>query len=130
MQRFFRELRKPDGGLSCYGEAEVRHALELGAVDMLLISEGLRLKRIKINCATCGEMEITAPDEDHVQCPHCKSTTPEILEVKDFIDAFYDEADQVGTKVELLSVDSEEGDILLRAFGGLAAVLRYGIGGM
>ncbi len=131
MQRFFRELRKPDGGLSCYGEDEVRHALALGAIDTLLISEGIRLKRVKINCQNCGEMEITVPDEDHIQCPQCKSpSSPEIIESKDFIDAFYDDADQVGTKVELLTVDSEEGDILLRAFGGLAAILRYNIGGM
>ena len=36
----------------------------------------------------------------------------------------------MGTKVELLTVDSEEGDILLRAFGGIVAMLRYNIGGM
>ncbi|MDR0508236.1 MAG: peptide chain release factor aRF-1, partial [Candidatus Methanoplasma sp.] len=41
MQRFFREIRKPDGGLSAYGEDDVRTAVEVGAVDVLLLSESL-----------------------------------------------------------------------------------------
>ena len=31
----------------------------------------------------------------------------------------------MGTTVELISRDSEEGQLLLTAFGGLAAILRY-----
>jgi len=31
----------------------------------------------------------------------------------------------VGTTVELISNDSEEGQLLLRAFGGVAAILRF-----
>jgi peptide chain release factor subunit 1 len=44
------------------------------------------------------------------------------------VDDLYDEADKVGSKVELLSVDSEEGEMLMKAFGGIAAVLRYSTG--
>ncbi|MBR4203177.1 MAG: hypothetical protein IKQ93_06355, partial [Candidatus Methanomethylophilaceae archaeon] len=29
------------------------------------------------------------------------------------------------TRVQLISPDSEEGDMLLKAFGGVAALLRY-----
>ena len=35
----------------------------------------------------------------------------------------------MGTKVELISADSEEGEMLLKAFGGIAAILRYATGG-
>jgi len=31
----------------------------------------------------------------------------------------------MGSKIELISKDSEEGQLLLRAFGGIAAILRY-----
>ena len=35
------------------------------------------------------------------------------------------EVEQMSTNVELISKDSEEGQLLLRAFGGVAAILRY-----
>jgi peptide chain release factor subunit 1 len=31
--------------------------------------------------------------------------------------------------VELISEDSEEGEMLMKAFGGIAALMRYRIGG-
>ena len=33
-----------------------------------------------------------------------------------------------GTTVELISMDSEEGDMLMKAFNGLGAILRYKVG--
>ena len=49
MRRFMKELVS-DKGLAAYGEKEVRHNLELGAVDVLLLSEDLRKTRAKIVC--------------------------------------------------------------------------------
>ncbi len=40
MQRFFHELSK-DTGLAAYGDAEVRRAISMGAVDTVLLSEAL-----------------------------------------------------------------------------------------
>jgi len=131
MQRLLEEIRKSDGGLAAYGEEQVRHALELGAVDTLLISEGLRKKRVSLRCGACGwEGAVSSESEDSARCPMCPTASPEIVDVADFVDAFYDDAAKVGTKVELMSVDSEEGEMLLKAFGGIAAILRYSIGGM
>jgi peptide chain release factor subunit 1 len=36
-------------------------------------------------------------------------------------------AEQTGAKVALISRNSEEGDSLYRAFGGMAAILRYAV---
>jgi len=130
MQRLLEEIRKSDGGLATYGEDQVRQALELGAVDILLVSEGLRKKRVSYKCA-CGTAGLVTVDrEEQVRCPKCPSASPEILESKDLVDDLYEEASKVGTTVELLSVDSEEGEMLMKAFGGIAAVLRYSTGGM
>src|SRR5688572_11373694 len=46
MQRFLRETARPDAGLGTYGEAEIRKALEAGAVEHLLVSENLRKWRL------------------------------------------------------------------------------------
>ena len=47
MQRLLEQIRKPNGGLSLYGEAQVRAALERGAVDTLLVSEKMPLGRVR-----------------------------------------------------------------------------------
>ncbi|MDD2756284.1 MAG: peptide chain release factor aRF-1, partial [Methanothrix sp.] len=51
MRRFMKELVS-DKGLAAYGENEVRHNLELGAVEILLLSEDLRKTRAKIECTS------------------------------------------------------------------------------
>src|SRR5947208_1537883 len=51
VQRLMEEIRKADGGLAAYGEDQVRNALRLGAVDSLLISEGLRKVRLQLRAA-------------------------------------------------------------------------------
>jgi len=43
LQKFFNELQKPHG-LVAYGLAEVRKALELGAADILILSDSLDIK--------------------------------------------------------------------------------------
>jgi peptide chain release factor subunit 1 len=131
MQKLLEEIRKSDGGLASYGEEQVRHALALGAVETLLISEGLRKKRVTLSCPQCNwSGQVTVEKIEDARCPACPTVTPTIESSLDFVDAFYEDASKVGTKVELLSIDSEEGEMLMKAFGGIAAILRYNIGGM
>ncbi|NYT12657.1 MAG: peptide chain release factor 1 [Methanomassiliicoccales archaeon] len=130
IQRLLHEIRKPDGGLSAYGEDQVRHALELGAVDTLLLSEGLRKDRVVVDCPNCGWKGRVNVDKrrNSVKCVDCEAEVEE-LEGVDLIDDFFEEASKVGTHVELISEDSEEGEMLMKAFGGIAAILRFNIGG-
>lgn len=125
MQRLFTEIRKTDGGLSCYGEQEVRYALDMGAVDMLLLSDSLSKRRITIECANGHTHEMTVKDADErVLCPDCGQSTT-VTKDEDLIDDFFNRADAYNTRLQLISGDSEEGDMLLKAFGGIAALLRY-----
>ncbi len=126
LNRFFREIRKPDGGLAVYGEKEVREALERGAVDILLISDSLRRYRVKWKCPQCGKevVETIKGEIPEKTCPECGSPM-EIVEKKDLIEEYYEIAEENGTKVELISDESEEGKIFSTAFGGIAALLRY-----
>src|SRR3989454_3654689 len=126
VQRLMEEIRKEDGGLAAYGEDQVRRALELGAVDTLLISEGLRKVRLEIRCPNCGHKETrTVADESTLpKCPNCGHEF--VVDSKvDIVDAFSTLADRTNAKVELISADSDEGELLVKAFGGIAAILRY-----
>lgn len=128
MQRLFREIRKPDGGLSAYGEEQVRIATEAGAVDILLLSESLNKYRADLECNSGHTFKMTVDDPDEkYACPQCGQPA-KVVEEEDLIDSFFEVADGFNTKVQLISGDSEEGDMLLKAFGGIAAILRYRMG--
>jgi len=57
-------------------------------------------------------------------CPKDGGTLT-VVENRDLIEDLTSIAGGMGTTVELISNDSEEGQLLLRAFGGIAAILRY-----
>ncbi|MDI6718724.1 MAG: peptide chain release factor aRF-1 [Methanomicrobiales archaeon] len=135
MNRFLQELVKDDGN-AAYGEESVRKNLELGAVDVVLLSSKLRRSRLSIRCAACDYAEErtirtepgrTAADIDLGACPRCTSPLAIGKEV-DIVEELTQLADQSGATVEIISDDFEEGAILLNAFGGIAAILRYRTG--
>ncbi|UCD14219.1 MAG: peptide chain release factor 1 [Thermoplasmatales archaeon] len=132
MKRFLKEVTKTERSLAIYGEAQVRRALEMGVVDILLLSEDLRKYRIKMKCQSCDYTEDRIVDEEALQsfspptCPKCNTSIQmEIQEKIDLVDEFSDLAEKTGTKVHLISRNSEEGDSLYLAFNGLAGILRY-----
>jgi peptide chain release factor subunit 1 len=132
--RFLKELIKDDS-LAAYGEKEVRKYLEAGAVDLLLLSEGLNKNRVKIKCGSCDNLtEKTATDEDlfqleqqisSMQCEKCGNLSLSIEEKVDLLEELADLAQEGSTKVEVISTETEEGSQLLKAFGGIAAIIRY-----
>ncbi len=134
MKRFLREVSKKEKSLAVYGEQQVREALASGAVGILLLSENLRKYRVTLMCENCGYSESKTIDEKTLEdieknppvCPRCKNDNFMIIKDKlDIIDELSKKAENKGTKVELISTDSEEGSSLLRTFGGIAGILRY-----
>ncbi|MBO5600359.1 MAG: peptide chain release factor 1, partial [Candidatus Methanomethylophilus sp.] len=125
MQRLFREIRKTEGGLDAYGEDDVRHCAEMGAVDTFLISSQLRKYRCNCECSSGHTFDITIDDpEAPLKCPQCGANA-KVLDSKDLIDDFFEMADTYNSNMQLITPDSEEGGMLLKAFGGIAALLRY-----
>jgi peptide chain release factor subunit 1 len=127
LKRFVDEIRKPEGGLAVYGEDEVIRALQLGAIDTLLISESMRKRRVKLSCSKCGFQKEQTIQEENVHlgdCPNCQGSLT-VGENLDIIEELIKAAEGFGTNVELISSDSEEGEMFLRAFGGLGGVTRY-----
>ncbi len=135
MEKFFKELVKDDG-LSAYGEQSIRANLELGSVDILLLSEKLRKARLVIHCDSCGYDEektvMTKPGEDPDDidvgsCPKCNYALT-LTESSDIIAELTSLADASNSSVAIISDDFEEGSQLYSAFGGIAAILRYRTG--
>jgi len=134
MQDFLYEIGH-DTGLATYGEKEVTQYLESGAVKTLLLSEALNVVRVIVKCTACNyAKQETIRDREVPEfeqslsgqpCPDCKSPTLQLAEVKDVIDDLAELAEKTGTDVEMISIETEEGQMLKNSFGGIAAVLRF-----
>lgn len=133
MERFMKELVS-DTGLASYGEEQVRKNLQMGSVDTLLLSDELRKVRLTIKCGNCGLEEkktfMKKPGEEEYQPGNCKNCGSglKILESVDIVDELSTIADQMGSDMVFISNDFEEGNQLLTAFGGIAAILRFKTG--
>jgi peptide chain release factor subunit 1 len=134
VQRLLAEIRKPDGGLAAYGERQVQAAIDAGALDLLIVSEGLRKHRVVLRCGQCQTESVRiVPDEmvdetTHGTCPACGASQWSKTDDQDYVEFLYARADAVGASVKLISAESEEGEMLVKAFGGVAAILRYPMG--
>jgi len=134
MQKFLREIGQ-DTGLATYGEDEVRKYLNNGIVATLLLSEDLENVRVTVKCSNCGyEKEETLKGHEVAEfeqdisskgCPKCSVPTLAVEETKELIDELAELAELAGTDVEVLSGETEEGQMLKKSFGGVAAILRY-----
>jgi len=133
VQRFLYEVGH-DTGLASYGESEIRKSLESGLVSILLISEKLSMTHVTVRCRLCDfkEDRLLSPHEvlkleidiGSTQCKKCNNPTL-LAEKKDLLDELVEIAEAKDVNIEMISAETEEGQQLLKGFGGIAAILRY-----
>ncbi len=133
VQRFLYEVGH-DTGLAAYGETEVRRVLNAGLVNVLLLSEKVDTTHVLIKCEVCDykEDQLLSPQEvakmessvASAQCKKCNNLSLTI-EKKDLLDELVEMGEGRGVDVEVISAQTEEGQQLLKGFGGIAAILRY-----
>ncbi len=125
MERFFTELQK-DSGLAVYGFNEVINSLKSGNVDTLLISEDFDWVKVDFKCPSCGkklEKIVNRKLIDQQKCPECKARM-DVVSEKEITEDIIKFADQMGTKVEIISTETQYGE-QLKELGGIAGILRY-----
>jgi peptide chain release factor subunit 1 len=131
IQRLLNEIRKAESGLAAYGEADVARALELGSVDLLLVSEGIRRRRVTFRCSNCQTTFERTLADDQIDtvldgpCPNCGQRSLTEVTAEDYVEGLFRRASESGATVRLISTESEEGEMLAKAFQGIAALLRY-----
>jgi peptide chain release factor subunit 1 len=134
IQRLLGEIRRAEKGLAAYGDRDVEQALDASAVEELLVSEGLRRKRSTLTCANCGQEYtkiVSDEQEDTITdgpCEKCGKGPLTEKESEDYVEGLFRRAQKSGAKVRLISSESEEGEMLAKAFAGVAALLRYPMG--
>jgi peptide chain release factor subunit 1 len=136
MQLFLKEISN-ETGMAAYGIEEVQKALNMGAVDKLILSEKLDTVQVNIECSNCsykesrnakenelGRLEIAIQEE---ACPKCNSNSFSIVNNILLIEELGSIAETMGTEVIIISPDTEEGEMLYSTFGGIVAILRFKI---
>jgi len=134
MQKFLYEVGH-DTGMITYGEAEVRRMVASGAVRLLILSESVDLVRVTVKCSACGNEEQHTLKKDQVAdfekglvgkpCVKCSAPSFTVVDTKDVVDDLAELAELGNTDVEVISTETEEGQMLKNAFGGIAAMLRF-----
>ena len=134
MERFLKEI-SIDSGLATYGIDEVQKALNYNAVDTLIFSEDLNMYKVRIECSNCEYTEFRTVKENELMkieskiqeesCPKCSSNTFNTVGMKSIIEELGEVAETTGTEVEIISSETEYGEMLSSTFGGIVAILRY-----
>ncbi|MDV3278045.1 MAG: peptide chain release factor aRF-1 [Nitrososphaerales archaeon] len=132
VQKFLLEVNR-QGGLAVYGLPRVLEALQKANAEVVLVSDDLNTVRVEAKCKKCGttksEMAQGPTKGQKMQemisepCKKCGALEYEVAE-KDVVDVLEELAFQVGSKVEVISSGTEEGN-MLKSFGGVASILRY-----
>ncbi|MFO7793395.1 MAG: peptide chain release factor aRF-1 [Candidatus Nanohaloarchaea archaeon] len=124
---FFENLEK-ENGKSEYGPERVKEALDIGAVDTILISESTELYYAEFECPEDHEdhmFEAKAEIPEDKECHECNQDM-ELTELADIVDAFGEKAEEMSSDLEIIGNEHEEGR-RLENMGGVAAILRYRI---
>jgi peptide subunit release factor 1 (eRF1) len=125
-----------DTGLITYGLHETLDAINNAAVDVLLLSEGLRKVRVSRVCNGCSketyafvptmEADKKVDELRTGECPECKTGLVNAkIEKQDAVDYLGELAAKSGATVRMISTATEQGKILHDTFSGVAAFLRY-----
>jgi len=125
MSKFLTEIKK--SGLAVYGLTETLKAMNMNAVDTLMISEDFNWKRIKLRCETGHEATRDLPKTDVGKnvCDICGKEMS-VTSEDDLGELISEEAINFGTKVEFISTDTTEGR-QFKELGGIGGFLRYKI---
>jgi len=134
VQRFLGELAR-ETGKAVYGEEEIRKALNYGSLEYLIFSEDLDLINLKIECQACKysetrtvKLEKLKKVKEEIQntsCPKCHSSLFNITKEESLIEELGELAETSGTNIEIISTNTEDGEMILHTFGGVVGILRF-----
>ncbi len=126
VDKFFKMLKKDDE-LVVYGLRDTLNALEMGALDSLLLSEHAPFIAIKYKCKQCGYEGVLVRLKKDASLPiKCESCGSEEVEKEEMSVKKYlkERAELYGTSFYLISEDSPEGK-QFTMFSGIGGILRY-----
>lgn len=127
--KYFDEISQ-DTGKYVFGVEDTLKALEMGAVEILIVWESLDINRYTLKNSVTGETVLKhlnkdgEVDQNNFRDPSSNAE----LEVQDkvsLLEWFANEYKNFGCTLEFVTNKSQEGSQFCRGFGGIGGILRY-----
>jgi peptide chain release factor subunit 1 len=120
-------------GLGIYGMNDVVNYLKSGITDLIIVTDDIDLVRLEAICKKCNNAIEKIVDKGHLidtkqsivskPCPNC-SGMDYLIKEKDFIDYLEELSALSGTRLEIISSKTEEGN-QIQSLGKIGALLRF-----
>jgi len=128
LQKYFDEINM-DTGKYCFMIKDTLTALEMGAVETLIVYENLNHDRITVRKGD-GEIDYLylTPEQQEDESMFRDLRTGGALEVVEqmlFVDWLAENYKSFGATIEFITNRSQEGTQFVRGFGGIGGVLRW-----
>ncbi|KAJ3510432.1 hypothetical protein NLJ89_g4679 [Agrocybe chaxingu] len=129
IQKYFDEISQ-DTGRYCFGIDDTLKALELGAVETLIVWENLDTTRYVLRNAAGEEIVVHSSKEQEKDREKFtdKSTGLEmeqVTEPQSLLEWFAEKYKEFGANLEFITNRSQEGAQFVKGFGGIGGLLRY-----
>ncbi|CAF1610821.1 unnamed protein product [Rotaria socialis] len=129
ISRYFDEVSK-DSGQYCFGIEETLKALEMGAVETLIVWENFDVMRYVLRNPQSQETKVLhlrsdqEKEKSHFQD---KESGVELEHVEELplLEWFANNYKNFGATLEIVTDKSQEGSQFVRGFGGVGGILRY-----
>ncbi|KAJ7971819.1 Eukaryotic peptide chain release factor subunit 1-3 [Quillaja saponaria] len=127
--KYFEEISQ-DTGKYVFGADDTLKALEMGAVETLIVWENLDVNRYVLKNSVTGEIVIKnlnkeqEVDQSNFRDP-ATSAELEVQEKMPLLEWFANEYKRFGCSLEFVTNKSQEGSQFCRGFGGIGGILRY-----
>ncbi|CAA2985066.1 eukaryotic peptide chain release factor subunit 1-3 [Olea europaea subsp. europaea] len=127
--KYFEEISQ-DTGKYVFGVDDTLKALEMGAVETLIVWENLDITRYVLKNSSTGEIVIKhlnkEQEADQSQFRDAAiSAELEVQEKLPLLEWFANEYKKFGCILEFVTNKSQEGSQFCRGFGGIGGILRY-----
>jgi len=127
ISKFFEEIAQ-DTGKYCFGVRDTLAALDMGAVETLVVWENLEVQRYVIKNPQTQEEKILFLTKEEEKNPIHFNENGIELEVVDktlLLEWFANNYKKFGANLEFVTNRSQEGSQFCKGFGGIGGLLRY-----
>lgn len=124
IQTYFDEISQ-DSGKFCYGLNDTLAALEMGAVDRLIVWENLDMMRYVIRRPEHELEEVVHVDRDQEENVLSTNNEAELVDSMPLLEWFTETYKDYGATLDFITNRSQEGSQFVKGFGGIGGLLRY-----
>ena len=126
LANFYEQISK-DTGLYFFGINDTIYALEMGAIEKLIVYEDLELVRQELKNTKEGTTSVVFvdPKKDNSKIYINEGVNLDIINEMELVEWFSINYKNFGAELILVSDKSQEGTQFVRGFGGLGGILRW-----